>query len=158
MSLRYPVTIRRRAEGAWVDGRWVNGAESAPETILATVQPAQSGDYDQLEPLLEGRRVDGMVRVYTSEQIQIAGQGLTNGDLLVWPEGMRDRPYVFVARSPWQSRIIPHYRYLAALVPGIRYSEEELLRMQIAEMYLPGGTGEQLHEHLNVTMPITWEF
>lgn len=121
MSLRYPVTIRRRGPGAWVDGRWVDATPGAPETIMATVQPAQSGDYDQMEPLLEGRRVEGMVRVYTAVEIQIAGEGsLENGDLLDWPAGLRDRPYVFVARSPWQSRIIPHYRYLAALLPAPR--------------------------------------
>lgn len=120
MSLRYPVTIRRRAPGAWVAGRWVDGAEGAPETILATVQPSQLADYDRLEPLLEGRRAEAIVRVYTAEILACAGDaGATTGDLLVWPDGQGDQPYIFMARSPWQSRIIPHFRYLAArLVPA----------------------------------------
>lgn len=118
MSLRRPIQIRRRGPGARVDGRWVPGDLGASETIMASVQPAQSGDYDMLEPLLEGRRVESLVRVYTDEALTVAGQDSgASGDVLDWPEGQRDRPYVFIARSPWQSDIISHFRYLAALMP-----------------------------------------
>lgn len=115
-GLRYPVTIKRRAPGAWANGYWVPGATGAPVTILATVQPAVLSDYDRMEPLLEGRRVEALVRVYTVEKLTVAGDTENaSGDLLVWPDGLGDgRDYEFVARSPWQSRIIPHYRYLAA--------------------------------------------
>lgn len=117
MSLRYPVTIRRRAPGAYVDGRWVPGLESAPETILATVQPAQLADYDMLQRLPEGGRVEAVMRVYTTAELLVMSEAAgVSGDLLDWPGGLRDRPYVFMARSPWQSRVIPHYRYLAALL------------------------------------------
>jgi len=121
MGLRYPVTILRRAAGAYVSGRWVAGTAGAPETILATVQPARLVDYDELEPLPEGRRVEALVRVYTAEPLEIAGEDPgSSGDLLEWPDGLRTGRYVFMARSPWQSRIIPHYRYLAALIPPPR--------------------------------------
>lgn len=117
MTLRYPVQIRRRAPGAYVDGRWVPGAESAPEMILATVQPAQLADYDLLQRLPEGGRVESVMRVYTSEALNVmSSEAGVSGDLLDWPDGLRDRPYIFMARSPWQSRVIPHYRYLAALM------------------------------------------
>lgn len=117
MSLRYPVTIRRRAPGAYAGGRWMPGAESAPETILATVQPAQLADYDLLQRLPEGGRVEAVMRVYTTAALGVmSSEAGVSGDLLVWPDGLRDRPYVFMARSPWQSRVIPHYRYLAALL------------------------------------------
>lgn len=117
MSLRYPVQIRRRAPGAYVNGRWVPGVESAPETILATVQPAQLADYDMLQRLPEGGRVEAIMRVYTTAELDVMSEESgVSGDLLDWAEGLRVRPYVFMARSPWQSRIIPHYRYLAALL------------------------------------------
>lgn len=121
MSLRYPVQIRRRARGTWVGGRWVAGALGAPETILATVQPAQLSDYDQMQALPEGRRAEAMVRVYTDAVIQFAAEAPdASGDALDWPTGQLDRPYLFVARSVWQSRVIPHYRYLAAIMPAQR--------------------------------------
>lgn len=115
MSLRYPTQIQRRAPGARVNGRWVPGAPGAVETIMATVQPAKLIDYDEMQPLLEGRRIEALARVYTSEVLEIAAEDFTaSGDLLIWPASQLDRPYVFVARSVWQSRVIPHYRYLAA--------------------------------------------
>lgn len=79
---------------------------------MATVQPAQLSDYDKMEPFLEGRRVESLVRVYTDEKMTVAGAGSeASGDMLQWGDG---KPYVFVAVSAWQSGIIPHYRYLAA--------------------------------------------
>lgn len=121
MGLRYPVTIRRRAPGSYVAGRWVPGAVGGPETIMATVQPARLVDYDEMQPLPEGRRVESLVRVYTVTALEVAGEDPgSSGDLLEWPDGLRTGQYVFMARSPWQSRIIPHYRYLAALIPPAR--------------------------------------
>lgn len=116
MSLRYPVTIKRRAPGAWVAGRWVPGATGAPETIQATVQPAVLSDYNRMEPLLEGRRVEAMIRVYTVDVLAVGGQDAqASGDIVEW----QGDDYEIVAKSPWQSNIIPHYRYLAArLVPA----------------------------------------
>ena len=115
-SFRYPVTIRRRAPGAYAGPVWVPGALGSPETVLATVQPATLSDYDRMSSLLEGRRVGGLVRVYTDAILTVAGERSTaSGDVVVWPEGLRDSDYEVVARSVWQSRIIPHYRYLAAL-------------------------------------------
>ena len=121
MSLRYPVNIRRRAPGAYVAGNWVPGGVTTIESIMATVQPATLSDYDMLQPLLEGRRVEGVVRVYTDAELTLAGEvpGAT-GDELEWPEGLRTRGYVFMARSPWQSTRLAHYRYLAAHIPEVQ--------------------------------------
>ena len=113
MSLRYPVTIQRRAAGARVDGRWVPGALGGAESILATVQPAVAADYDKMEPLFEGRRVESIVRMYSSEKLTQAGANSTaSGDVLEW----QGDSYEIVDRSVWQSGIIPHYRYLAARI------------------------------------------
>lgn len=117
-SFRYPVAIERRAPGAYVGPTWVPGAIT-PDEIMATVQPAQLSDYDMMAALPEGRRVEGMIRVYTDAVLTVAGETANaSGDLIVWPDGQRGSPprtYEVVARSPWQSRIIPHFRYLAAL-------------------------------------------
>lgn len=115
-SFRYPVNIERLGPGTYDGPNWVPGAPVA-DTIMATVQPATVGDYDQMAALLEGRRVEGLIRIYTDAQLQVAGEtDEASGDRVIWPEGLRDRKYEVLARSPWQSRIIPHYRYLAALL------------------------------------------
>lgn len=105
MSLRKPLQIQRRAAGAWTAGRWVPGALGAPETILASVQPATLSDYDKMEPLLEGRRVESIQRVYTDIE-------MAQADVVLW----RGAEYEVVDVSPWQSGIISHFRYLAARI------------------------------------------
>jgi len=111
MSFRKPQTIITRQPGQRINGRWVEGGENAPTTILASVQPATLADYDQMQAEPGGRRIERMVRVYTSARLNVAGEDDRNGALLVW-EGER---YLFVAVSPWRSTALKHYRYLAAL-------------------------------------------
>lgn len=110
MSFRKPVEIILRADGGYVGGHWADGAEQAPVTILASVQPATAGDYDQVRAEQEGRRIERLVRVYTSEDLPVAGEDDSNGAILLWQEGR----YLFVAVSPWRSTALRHYRYLAA--------------------------------------------
>ncbi len=115
-SFRKPQTIIRRLPGAYVDGRWVEGADDPnPLTILASVQPAQTADYDKMAPLREGRRIEALVRIYTSDLLNVAGADDRNGDRLSWPYAPRPGEYLVIDVSPWQSGVISHYRYLAAL-------------------------------------------
>ena len=111
-GFRKQQTIIPRAPGQYVKGEWVDGADGTPITIRASVQPASSGDYDQMQAEQPGRRVERMVRIYTDARLAVAGEGSTNGDFLSW---MGER-YLVVAVSPWQSGVISHYRYLAAKV------------------------------------------
>lgn len=100
-----------RSEGAWVDGRWVDGAEVVT-TVRASIQPAKKVDYDQLQALLEGRRVEAAVRIYTRIELKVAGADATNGDVVVY----QGRRYLLTAASNWQMGMgggVDHYRYLA---------------------------------------------
>lgn len=114
-SFRRPVQMIRRGAGQWVAGRWIDGADGPPHTIMASVQPAALSDYDTMQALPEGRRVEAMVRVYTDAVLAVAGAADTNGDRIVWPHGPRPGNYLVRAVSPWQSGVISHYRYLAVL-------------------------------------------
>jgi hypothetical protein len=109
MSFRTPQIIIPRLPGQYVNGKWRDGADGDPVTIMASVQPASSGDYDQMKAEQPGRRVERMVRIYTTARLTAAGEDNTNGDSLVW-EGNR---YLVVAMSPWRSTALKHYRYLA---------------------------------------------
>jgi len=115
MGFRTRQTIRPRAAGAYVGGRWVDGPAAEPVTILASVQPASAGDYDRMQTMAEGRRIRAMVRIYTAAQLNVAGQDWRNGDRLVWERAPHPGEYLVVAVSAWQSGVIPHYRYLAVL-------------------------------------------
>lgn len=116
MSFRRPQVIRKRLPGQYVRGHWQEGAPAPEVTIQASVQPAKAGDYDQLQVHPEGRRVRAAVRIYTSADLVVAGQDWTNGDRLVWGVGPQAGEYLLVGVSPWQSGVIPHYRYLAVLL------------------------------------------
>jgi len=99
-----------RAEGEWVGGRWKDGEESET-TIRASIQPAKKDDYDQLQALAEGRRVEAAVRVYTRTALIVAGEDSRNGDTVIY----RGEPYLVTAGSDWNMgmRGVNHYRYLA---------------------------------------------
>lgn len=115
-SFRTPQVIVRRGPGAWVEGRWIDGADDpAPLTILASIQPAKLIDYDAMRPLREGRRIEAMVRIYTDSVLNVAGANDSNGDRLRWPYAPRPGEYLVIDVSPWQSNVISHFRYLAAL-------------------------------------------
>lgn len=121
-SFRRPQTIRTRLPGRRERGRWVEGDPGPDRTIQASVQPAKAADYDQLEANPEGRRISAAVRIYTSEELNVAGQDWANGDQLVWGKGPTAGEYLVVGVAPWQSGVIPHYRYLAVLLAA----DEEL--------------------------------
>jgi len=111
MSFRKPHQIILCGEGKYVQGKWVDGMEQEPITIMASVQPATAGDYDQMRAEPGGRRIERMVRMYTDARLPVAGEDGSNGAILLW-EGGR---YVLIAVSPWRSTALAHFRYLAAL-------------------------------------------
>lgn len=99
-----------RAPGQYVDGDWQDGEETE-DTIRASIQPAKKEDYDQLQALAEGRRVESAVRIYTRIQLAVAGESYSNGDLVIY----RGNRYLVTAGSDWNMgmRGVNHYRYLA---------------------------------------------
>lgn len=66
------LTVKRRAAGALVAGRWVDGAEST-FSIVMSVQPA--GDKE-LMILPEGQRTKRVVKGYTATFLQTANKAL----------------------------------------------------------------------------------
>lgn len=99
-----------RTAGGYVNGRWVDGEESET-TFRASIQPAKKDDYDQLQALAEGRRVESAIRIYTKTELVVAGDSAQNGDFVVH----RGDRYLVTAGSDWNvgMRGVDHYRYLA---------------------------------------------
>jgi len=113
MSFRTPQRIVLRGDGQYADGEWQEGADKRTITILGSVQPATSGDYDLMRAEQAGRRIERMVRLYTDARLPVAGEGQANGAFILW-EGER---YLLIAVSPWRSTALRHYRYLAGMEP-----------------------------------------
>ena len=116
MSFRRPQIIRTQLPGRRERGHWIEGGPGPDRTISASVQPAKAADYEQLQANPEGRRVRAAVRIYTSEALSVAGQDWTGGDRLVWAAAPLAGEYLLVGVAPWQSGVIPHFRYLAVLL------------------------------------------
>jgi len=106
-----------RSPGQYVDGRWHEGAESEL-TFRASIQPAKKDDYDQLQALAEGRRVESAVRIYTQTELAVAGEDERNGDQVIY----RGDRYLVTAGSDWNMgmRGVNHYRYL-----GVRKKRDD---------------------------------
>lgn len=105
-GFRTSQTVYKHANGGYVGGRWVPGAAGAPTTILASIQPATTSDYDTMQPTIGGRRIERMIRIYSDTELVAAGQDWTNGDEILW----RGNRYLVIAVSPWQSDVISHFR------------------------------------------------
>jgi len=99
-----------RSAGAYNHGRWVDGEETET-TFRASIQPAKKDDYDQLQALAEGRRVESAIRIYTRTELAVAGDTEKNGDFVVY----RGDRYLVTAGSDWNvgMRGVDHYRFLA---------------------------------------------
>lgn len=108
-SFRQATTLYRQ-DGGYVDGVWVESAETEI-AITASIQPAPAKD---LQNLPEGRRNGAVFAVYTDIEIKISEQGAspTKADQLV----IDDVRYEAVSTERWQNAVIPHWRALFARI------------------------------------------
>ncbi|CUI29503.1 hypothetical protein [Achromobacter xylosoxidans] len=134
MSFRKPHVVRTRLPGRRERGHWIEGEPGPEKQISASVQPAKAADYEQLQANPEGRRVRAAVRIYTTAQLAVAGQDWTGGDRLVWHAAPMAGEYLLVGVAPWQSGVIPHFRYLAVLL-----ADNELMQAQDSPATWNGG-------------------
>lgn len=111
MSFRKPFTIKRTVAGSYVNGVYIEGAESTFD-IMASVQPVSGQD---LVAIPEGRRASDMVKIYTDADL--FGQGDAGSgqspDRLVW----RGKDYEIYTKDVNQSDVINHYKYYAIKEP-----------------------------------------
>lgn len=107
-AFRQSVTIRRRTAGEYVDGRWIEGAETVL-TIKASVQPAKDSDMQMLP---EGRRFMSSFRLYTDTELRSSEEHGANCDIAALPFGDHE----IVAVMPWGNGIIPHFKAIAQRV------------------------------------------
>ena len=104
-SFRTPLTVTRRAAGAFSDGVWQEGTETEL-LILASVQPLRP---DEMDSLPEGRRDRQAVKIYTSTELFTVRGKDTSPDLVVW----RGDTFEVISVAPHQSAVISHFKAVA---------------------------------------------
>jgi len=111
-GFRSPQIIVRQMPGAYVDGNWVPGMET-PIMIQASVQPLSNTDIKMLN-LPQGRVMTDVMRIYTAvELVTMEDKGENQQpDKLIW----RGTAYELSSKFPWQSGVIPHFKYFATKV------------------------------------------
>lgn len=107
MSIRKQFYVLKEAAGAYVAGIFVPGVRSIG-TILANIQPMSNQD---MVTVPEGRRIDDIVKMYSTYELQgnDSGDGL-QPDLVVW----RGYAYEITATAVRQMGVINHFKYIAA--------------------------------------------
>jgi hypothetical protein len=112
-SFRKPYTVIRSAPGSYVDGYWVEGAETNI-VITASVQPLK---VNEIEALPEGKRSSSAVKIYTDTKLLPAKQATetataTSADMLQYSSSA----WEIVACASYQSGVISHYKAYAVEV------------------------------------------
>lgn len=111
MSFRKPQQIKRTVAGSYVNGVFVEGAETTV-TIQASVQPVSGQDMVSVP---EGRRSSDVVKIYTDSDLFCQGN-LGSGqspDRLVW----RGNDYEVYTKDVCQMGVVSHFKYYAIKEP-----------------------------------------
>lgn len=104
----HTLTVKRFAQGTYDKGEFVEGSSSTL-TIRASVQSPKAHD---LQLLPEGRRNSQAYRLYTDTELRLSTAA--NPDKVV----IDGEDYEVMAKSPWQNRILPHFRYVVVRMDG----------------------------------------
>lgn len=101
-----PVTILRHAQGSYVDGEWVEGAETSV-VIQANVHPFS--DY-QVSIMPESDRSKSWLWLFTSSEVRQKKEGPsgTGGDRFVWQgelyEILKTQCYSMTVVDHWEAK------------------------------------------------------
>lgn len=89
-------------------GRWQQG-EAEASLFFATIRPLA---MDKLSPQLQGQHISSAIVIYCDEPLNVAGEDLQGGDLVVFDE----QQYRVVSRAHFPTTSLRHYRYHAVRV------------------------------------------
>lgn len=99
-----------KVTGTYVRGEW-SPTVTGPFTFKGTIQPLNANDVKSSDA---ARREIGTCKVYSSTEMAVSMQGTANsGDHVLWQGSY----WEIIDKIPNQSRIISHYKYIAAVRP-----------------------------------------
>lgn len=108
---RKPLVGIRFGPGAFVKGRWVEGAPSQIH-FTASVQPTTPHDLQYLDI---GRRERKSYTLYTDFKLVALAPGVNNPDCV----DIDDERYEVSAEAPWRNNVISHYKYIVTKLVAI---------------------------------------
>ena len=110
-TLTLTVSRRRGVSGGYVNGRWVDGTPTSL-TIRGSWQPANGKEVEDFE---DGRRQNGIYKIYTSSKLYVPEQGDPEDgrcDLII-KDGIN---YEVLKEEIWENRIISHNKYFVSRI------------------------------------------
>ena len=106
MSFRKPFSVLTESPGSYVQGLFVPGTRSTI-TIEASIQPVSGKDMITAP---EGRRIQDMIKVYTSSELKQSEEGTgQQPDIIVW----QGYGYEITSIDVRQMDVIAHYKIFA---------------------------------------------
>lgn len=110
LTKKVPVILKRRVQGSYVDGDWIEGTTS-DVTIDANVQPVKPHELMQFP---ESERSKEWLKIYSADEIrsQVEGVGGWDADEFQW-ESMEDgKLYTFKVMKVYRFRmsILDHWK------------------------------------------------
>lgn len=114
LTKKVPVVIKRRIQGSYVNGDWVEGTVS-DVPIEANVQPVKPHELMQFP---ESERSKEWLKIYSADEIrsQVEGTGGWDADEFVW-ESMEDgKSYTFKVMKVYRFKmgVLDHWKGWAA--------------------------------------------
>lgn len=106
MSFRKSLLVKRRGQGSYVSGVYVDGAISEIG-IFASVQPLNAQETLLLP---ENRRERTSFKLFTDTQLFATEKGSVNADLVV----INGTNYEVMTVTIWQNAVIPHYKVIVS--------------------------------------------
>lgn len=116
LTKKLPVTLKRRTQGSYVDGDWVEGSTS-DVVIQANVQPLKPHELLQLP---ESERSREWLKIYSADEIraQVEGTGGWDSDEFQWESIEDGKLYTFKVMKVYRFKmsILDHWKGWAARV------------------------------------------
>jgi len=113
MGILFPKSTHkyiRETEGTRVKGRYFPGA-TIIKLLRADIQPVTG---EEMEALQVGNRNQGMIKIYTDEELIISDEGKNiRGDRVVWNGDGEE--YEVIAKGKRDNNIINHNKYFGEL-------------------------------------------
>lgn len=104
------LNIKRKTQGSYVNGRWVEGTDEYPVCIEANVQPKLTNTELMLLP--EGDRTTNALKVYTTFPLRqrVEGSSPVDGDRFDWVDGFT---YEVVVTHTYVMGVLNHTKAIA---------------------------------------------